>query len=168
MAVQESSYLLILSEIDAQPDLKADLGTNDLAAVAHRFSGSSLEEAIEQLGAQPWQPTGDGLSVVHRLSPPGARALNLSSQTGYEQLCRAALLALFWNDVPTAEHKVNVAKQQNDDWAFAHHVYGLLRGLQGNVGGARFELELALARETFDGARARMQRAFDVLLRPTE
>lgn len=53
---------------------------------------------------------------------------------------------------------INLAKHINDGKAFVHHAYGLLQGGQGNRNGARFELGLALARESFAGARQRIRR----------
>ena len=58
---------------------------------------------------------------------------------------------------------MNIAKNNHDDRAFSHHVYGLLRGLQGNVEEAKFELGLARARETHESAIKRIDLALKVL-----
>jgi hypothetical protein len=85
-----------------------------------------------------------------------------SAADNYNALCRSALLHLFWNEVEKAERKVNIAKNNRDEWAFAHHVYGLIRGFQEDAAGARFELHLARERESVPGARARIERALSV------
>lgn len=78
---------------------------------------------------------------------------------GYELRCRNALLFAFFNRLPEAEGVVSVARKSDDSKAFAHHVLGLMKGLGGDKEGARFELWLALQRETFPGARERIEKA---------
>jgi hypothetical protein len=105
--------------------------------------------------------------VIRSLLPPPAslfrpvaEVLSMFGGSNYDALCRSALLHLFWGQLKAAEKKVNMAKNNHDDRAFAHHVYGLLRGLHEDRDGARFELGLALAREGFEGARLRIGRAW--------
>jgi len=48
--------------------------------------------------------------------------------SNYDTLCKNALVFLARNNISMAEKEVNIAKLNHDDRAFAHHVYGLLRG----------------------------------------
>jgi hypothetical protein len=109
---------------------------------------------------------GPGFGIIRSLLPPpasllrdGAEWLSMLLGSNYDALCRSAVLHLFWGQLGRAEWKINVAKNNHDHRAFAHHVYGLLRWLQEDREGARFELGLARAREGFESARHRIDRA---------
>ncbi len=170
--IRDAFYALVLEEIRCQPDLQDELGANDLIAVAARAFAGGLEAALKAIAEANGVPPGlveVGFRVVRTLAPPpnsflrdAAELLACGFGSNYDALCRSALLHLFWGQLHEAEKKVNVAKLNHDDRAFAHHVYGLLRGLQGDGDGAIFELGLAHARESLPGARQRIELALKV------
>lgn len=172
--MRESFYVLVLAEIEAQPNLKKELGQNDIGVVALQFTGFALDKALEIVASS--HPAvalaGAGFAALKALAPPPREFLRdvgelhahlKSPADNYQALCRSALLHLFWGDLERAEKKINLAKAKNDAWAFAHHVYGLLRGLQEESEGARFELHLAMEREAIPEARERIGRALTVV-----
>jgi hypothetical protein len=175
MSLRDSFYALVLDEIRCQPNLSPELSGNELGGVALKAFGHGLQWVCEQIeqshtGLPRAVITGPGFEIVRSLLPPPAslfrpvaELLSMAFGSNYDALCRSALLHLFWGQLVVAEQKVNVAKNNHDGRAFAHHVYGLLRGLQEDRAGARFELEIALAREGFDGARQRISRALQVV-----
>jgi len=172
MSVEEKFYLLVLDEIRSQPDLGTTLPV-DLGDFALKFAGCPLDEALERLGERQPCAGGEGFKALPALGPlpptldldPGAlrERLSLNLEQDYQLLCREALLNLLWQNRRNAEERINLAKYLRDEWAFAHFVYGLLRGVAGNLGRAHFELYLAINRETFVCARARVERALDLV-----
>jgi hypothetical protein len=168
-------YALLLDEIACQPNLRKELGANELGNVALRAFGWALERiGAEVEKAYSWlgesYVVGPGLGIVKQLLPRPASLLRdvadilaMIFGSNYDALCRSALLHLFWGEIGKAERKINLAKYKHNERAFAHHVYGLLRGLQGDREGARFELGLALQREEYEGARQRIARALRAL-----
>jgi hypothetical protein len=172
MSVEEKFYLLVLDEVRAQPDLVTSLPL-DLESYARKFAGCSLDEAIERLDERQPCGGGDGFEALSLLGElPTSLGLDLSAlrerltmdlEQDYHLLCREALLNLLWQNRHNAEQRINLAKYLRDEWAFAHFVYGLLRGVAGNLGRAHFELYLAINRETFACARARVERALDLV-----
>jgi hypothetical protein len=175
MSLRDAFYALVLDEIRCQPGLAGELGGNELAGVALAAFGHGLQWVCEQIeqahtGLPRTVITGPGFDVVRSLLPPPAsllrpvaEVLSIAFGSNYDALCRSALLHLFWGQLDAAERKVNLAKHDQDGRAFAHHVYGLLRGLQQDREGARFELGLALAREGFEGPRQRVRRAMQLV-----
>ena len=172
MSVEEKFYLLVMDEVRSQPGLAESLPF-DLEGYAQGFAGCSLDEALERL--DDWKP-GDGargFGITSTLTPPPPELtdeldtlrgrLTLDLQEDYQLLCRQALLNLLWWQPRGAEERINLAKYLRDEWAFAHFVYGLLRGVSGNLGRAHFELYLALNREPLVCARARVERALDLV-----
>ena len=171
MGLRDAFYALVLDEVRCQPDLASELGGNELGGVALAAFGHGLESICERIershtGLPRGVITGPGFGVIRSLLPPPAslfrpvaEVLSMVFGSNYDALCRSALLHLFWGQLDAAERKVNVAKNNHDGRAFAHHIYGLLRGLQEDREGARFELSLARAREGFESARSRINRA---------
>jgi len=166
--LQDISYALLLDEISAQPNLSDELGANEMGNVAVKaFGPVVLKIGLSTLLTGPWVALGGvGVKVISHLLPPPqslfrdvGEIMAMVSGSNYDALCRSALLHLFWGELKKAERKINMAKHHHDERAFAHHVYGLLRGLEGNASGARFELQLALERERLDGPRQRIERA---------
>ncbi|MBW2736273.1 MAG: hypothetical protein JRH20_28125, partial [Deltaproteobacteria bacterium] len=83
--------------------------------------------------------------------------------SNYAAHCRSAIVYLAWKNFTTAEAAINRAKFKHDNWALAHYVYGLLRGMQGDAGRAHFELYLAFHREPYPEGQARIKRALDLV-----
>jgi hypothetical protein len=169
LKLEEKFYILIIEEVRAQPGL-GELVPLDLDTYGESFAGMPLQAAITAIDAGQPISSSEALSfaALDQLGPPrghlvldGYRVETDPERRdeAYRLLCQHALLDLLWNDVPAAEEKVNLAKYFRDDWAFAHFLYGLLRGLTGAVGHAHFELYLATHRETLPGARQRIERA---------
>ena len=168
MKVEEKFYLLAMDEVRQQPGLAEELPF-DLERHAERFAGCPLDIAIERLGERRPCANGLGFAVIDELKPVPARLTHDAAQLGaglgedlhksYNQLCRGALLHLLWRDFARAQEHINLAKYLKDAWAFAHFLYGLLRGIDGEVGKAHFELYLAVNREGLICARHRIDRA---------
>lgn len=175
MRLQDGFYALVLDEIRNQPGLDKELDSNILTDIALTAFGSTLEKVcsnIEMTGTGIPIPmiTGPGFWIIRKLTPPStirrrawADILSIWLGSNYEALCRSALLHIFWGQLDEAERKINVAKNNHDDRAFAHHVYGLLRGLREDREGSQFELGLALSREGFESARQRIHHALHLL-----
>lgn len=173
MTVEEKFYLLLLDEVRAQPRLADELRSTDrsvdLERLAERFAGRPLDAALAKLSERDPCQGGQRFVAVQALGAEPTKltmtleelrwGLSGDERTDYDGLCRGALLNLLWRDFQRAEEKVNLAKYLRDDWAFAHFVYGLQRGIDGEVGKAHFELYLAINRETFPSARQRIDRA---------
>jgi hypothetical protein len=169
MTVEEKFYILVMDEIRAQPGLTRELGF-DLEGYAQTFCGCPLDQALTRLDQRGPCAGGLGFTAVDKLGPQPAGAARgvgaIRHQQGdlsYDGLCRGALLNLLWRDRARAEEKINLAKYLRDDWAFAHYLYGLLRGVDGDVGKAHFELYLAINRETFACAKQRIDRALSLV-----
>ena len=175
MSLRDAFYACVLDEIRCQPNLQNELGGNELGGVVLAAFGRGLERVCQQIEqAHTGLPlaviTGPGLAWFGRLSRR-RRAFSVrlrrcfpSSSAPTTMPCAGALLHLFWGQLEAAEGKVNAAKNNHDDRAFAHHVYGLLRGLQEDRESALFELALASAREGFPGARHRISRALQLVV----
>jgi hypothetical protein len=172
MTVEEKFYLVLMDEIRSQPDLVDDLPF-ELESHAELFAGCPLDVAINRLQKRRPCAGGLGFGAVAKLPPQPAELVRgleeLRSQIGEDQLtsytalCRAALLNLLWRDFQQAEQRINLAKYLRDEWAFAHFIYGLLRGIDGDVGKAHFELYLAVNREGLICARNRIDRALGLV-----
>lgn len=172
MTVEEKFYLLVLDEVRIQPNLAAQLPF-DLEQHAERFAGCTLDVALERLFERQPCASGLGFAAVKQMKPapaslatPPERArasLGNDLQQDYESLCHGALLNLLWLDYTRAEEKINLAKYLKDEWAFAHFLYGLLRGVVGDVGKAHFELYLSINREALTCARQRIDRALSLV-----
>lgn len=172
MPLFEAFYILVLDEIRAQPNLETELRWLETTL---GISENVIDVLIEILDRGDWQLkiASTGLKGLKQLNLPVAsftrhfgdcHSWKFKDKTAnYESLCRSALLNLAWEKFDIAEGKVNDAKFIYDDWAFAHHVYGLLRGLQENRDGARFELVLALQREPSNIVKHRIERAIRLL-----
>ena len=177
MRLQDGFYALVLDEIRNQPGLEKELGANNIADIALKAFGYTLQvfcNKIEMTGTGIPIPipiiTGSGFWIIRKLAPPStiwlrslADILSIWSGSNYDALCRSALLHIFWGQLDEAERKINIAKNNHDDGAYAHHVYGLLRGLQEDREGSQFELGLALSREGFESARQRIHLALHLL-----
>jgi len=172
--LSEAFLLLVLDEINSQPNLRSEFAQNEMQGVAIKLFGMGLDQAVQTLEKQC---TGLPVSVLRmtntkvsdviiprpkKLTRDVAEVLSMVMGSNYDALCRSAILHIYWNELTDAERKINMAKNNDDSKAFAHHVYGLLRGVQGNRDGARFELGIALERESFEGARHRIKRAITV------
>ena len=174
-ALKNAFFALLLEEINCQPGLRDELGANNFGAACGVVFGKALVKVISLIGeSQTGIPsffyTCAGSSVNYMLIPPTtslfrdvADLLSIKSGSNYEALCRSALLHLYWKQYANAEKKLNIAKNNHDSRAFAHHVYGILRGLEGNIDGARFELNLARTRESHDSAIKRIDLALKIL-----
>ena len=172
MTVEEKFYLLAMDEVRAQPDLVDELPF-ELESHAKRFAGCSLDAALGRLKERKPCAGGHGFAAVAELPeppPPLLRGLdtlhvgiNEDPPSSYAGLCRGALLNLLWLDYQRAEERINLAKYLHDEWAFAHYLYGLLRGIDGDVGKAHFELYLAVNREGLICARNRIDRALGLV-----
>lgn len=172
MPIFDAFYILVLDEIKSQPNLQEELR---LLETALGISEKIIDVLIEIIDSRDWQLklAAAGFKGLKQLNFPVASfARNFGDwhswkfkdkRANYESLCRSALLNLAWQKFDIAEVKINEAKFIYDDWAFAHHVYGLLRGLQENTNGARFELGLALQRESSDIVKQRLERAIRLL-----
>jgi hypothetical protein len=172
MPLFEAFYILVLDEIRAQPNLETELRWLETTL---DISEKVIDVLIEILDQGDWQLklAATGFKGLKRFNLPIAsfarhlgdwHSWKIKDKTAnYESLCRSALLNLAWKKIDIAEGKVNDAKLIYDDWAFAHHVYGLLRGLQENRDSARFELGLALQREPSDLVKHRIERAIRLL-----
>ena len=174
MKIEDQFHLLIVDEVRAQPAMLKQL----TKAAPTRNSASALAKLSPLLG-----PAGHPEFLVQSagLAPKIAAALGLkpiglqqilerwqrdseqSVAAHYEALCRGALTALLWRDLPAAEAMIQRAKFEQDEWAMAHYVYGLLFGLSGKAGKAHFELYLALHREPYPEARVRTERALSLV-----
>jgi len=177
LTLRDVFYALLLDELWSQPGLVNGLSGYRLDDVARLAFGHPLEWVTQQLqrldgdahDVSPPMVTGDGPGVTALLFPtPGAlseeelRAASAGVAGEYLLLCRTALIHLFRGELRAAEDNINKAKYRHDDRAFAHHVYGLLRGLQGDATRARKELGLAFKHETLDGVRIRIRRGLRV------
>lgn len=174
MNVEEKFYLLVIDEFRSQPQLAEEIHTVDLVDYGTRFAGVHLDEALDLI-ARGERSTVDGLgfSILHELGPepeePPLEGLEVSRVPGrgqaelYGQLCRHALVHLLWKNFAAALDKINQAKYMRDEWAFAHYALGLLRGLDGDLGRAHFELYLAVNREPLFGAKQRIERALGLV-----
>ena len=172
MSVEEKFYLLVMDEVRAQPGLAEGLPF-DLETHAQQFAGCSLNDALKYLSHRKPCDGGLGFDVTATLgSPPQELSDGLSAIQGrltmdleqdYRLLCRQGLLNLIWRRRQGAEERINLAKYLKDEWAFAHFIYGLLRGLSGDLGRAHFELYLAINRETLVCARSRVERALELV-----
>lgn len=172
MTVEEKFYLLTLDEVRQQPGLAEELPF-DLEQHAERFTGRRLDVAIDQLDRPRPCASGLGFGALAKLPPQppplveeldALRArMDEDPRQSYDRLCRTALLNLLWRDFARAEARINLAKFLRDRWAFAHFLYGLLRGIDGEAGKAHFELYLAVNREGLLCARQRIDRALDLV-----
>ncbi len=173
MSLESRFYLLIVDEVRAQPGMLADLETlppaRKLLAVLGRLS-----PLLGPTGAPDLVVNAAGLGPKLQ-SDLGPKPVDLTEtltrwegtfrdlDKNYVALCRTALVHLLWRDCVAAEEAINMAKYKMDNWALAHYVYGLLRGLQGDAGKAHFELYLAVHREPYPEARQRIERALDLV-----
>src|SRR5262249_17511216 len=129
-------------------ELGKALATLDAGGADLRFSGEQFRRCPERFwfsglyrwGAEDW-------------------AWLWSSRDYYAALCCSGLLFLLELDFPGCKDRLDRARQYQTDWAFAHHLYGLLHGLRGDSAGACEELALALRHETYREARRRIERA---------
>lgn len=172
MPIFEAFYILVLDEIRAQPHLENELKWLESTL---GISEKVIDVLIEILDSGDWQLklAAAGFKGLKQFNLPVASFARhfgdwhawkfKDKRANYESLCRSALLNLAWKRIDIAEVKINEAKFIYDDWAFAHHVYGLLRGLQENTDGARFELGLALQRECSENVKHRLERAIRLL-----
>ena len=166
-------YALVQHEIYCQPGLRNEKIAGELLEMAGTVFTVTLSVVVKHLlltGSVPNEYIVPGaIDIMSKNWDVPRTYRNISdflstlSGSNYDSLCRSALLHLAWNDIKKAEDNVNIAKLNHDDRAFAHHVYGLLRGLQGDEAGARFELYLALQRETYEDAKRRIECALRVL-----
>jgi len=177
MRVEEKFYLLVIDEFRAQPQLAEEVYAADLADLIDygtRFAGIPIDEALERIARrEPFGETaGLGFKILHELGPePEEPDVDLSrfhtepsrQPEIYSQLCRLALINLLWKNFAAAQEKINQAKFMRDEWAFAHYALGLLRGLDGDLGRAHFELYLAVNREPLLGAKQRIERALSLV-----
>lgn len=170
ITVQEAFYLLVLDEIRNQPELEKELGKN-ITDTAQLFCGSGLNVVLRELdkGQLPAME-GTGFNEIQDsyklILFKGAREFFYEpistlqgKEVNYTTLCRTALLFLYYYQLGKAEEKINLAKYNKDDWAYAYHVCGLLRGLQKDFDGAYFELGFAQKQEKFDEPKNRIARA---------
>lgn len=172
MTVEEKFYLLAMDEVRAQPDLVDELPF-ELESHAKLFAGRPLDAALDRLDERKPCAGGLGFAAVAKLPerPPALlrdldalrEGIREDSLGSYANLCRGALLNLLWLDYQRAEERINLAKYLHDEWAFAHYLYGLLRGIDGEVGKAHFELYLAVNREGLICARNRIDRALSLV-----
>src|SRR5262249_20849089 len=129
-------------------ELGKALATLDASGAGLRLSGEQFRRCPERFrfsglyrwGAEEW-------------------AWLRSSSAYYAALCCSGLLFLLALDCQGCKDRLDRARQYQTDWAFAHHLYGLLHGLRGDAAGAREELALALRHETYREARRRIERA---------
>jgi len=174
MHVEEKFYLLVIDEFRAQPGLSEEINVLDLQDYGARFAGMQLDQALDQIARrEPLGVTkGAGFKILHELGPePQEQPIKVDDigidsalmPAVYEQLCRQALINLLWKNFSAALEKINLAKYVRDEWAFAHYALGLLRGLDGELGRAHFELYLAMNREPLLGARQRIERALGLV-----
>jgi len=161
--MREHFYQLVLQEIRCQPGLQREIE-------AIRLSAESGSVAQRLLRLVPGGLVGDlfreALDAVWKQGRAEARRTRTQvdldaekSGDAYASMCRSALVYLFFGDAEAAEYAVNLAKQQHDEWGFAHHVYGLVRCMQGQWPEARFELHLAREREPEELVRQRIGQA---------
>lgn len=173
MSLEEKFYLLIVDELRAQPGLIEELeGLGPGRRVAQVFG--RMSPLLGPVGTPEIVVNAAGL-VPRLVAALGEAPVDLTSElkrwtdeatdahATYMTLARGALVQLLWRNFGAAEDAINLAKYQQDDWAFAHYVYGLSRGLEGDAGRAHFELYLALHREPFPEARERIDRALDLV-----
>jgi hypothetical protein len=171
MLLAEKFYILVLDEIRNQPNLSNEWQSMKTAI---NIADTSLDILVETLKQGNWQQKlfATGLQTIRDSNPPLAcfardlgdwHSWKFKDKTAnYESLCRSALLNLSLQQLDKAETKINEAKFIDDDWAYAHHLYGLLRGIQENREGACFELNLALHRESSDVVKQRIERAINL------
>jgi hypothetical protein len=173
MSLEDQFYLLIVDEVRAQPGMLAELETLHPTRKILQVFGTlgpllgptgAPELAVNAAGIAPKVINALGQEPVD-LKPELERwqASRDELEQNYMTLGRSALVYMLWRNTFEAEEAINRAKYQRDNWAFAHYVYGLLRGLQGDAGKAHFELYLAVYREPFPEARARVERALDLV-----
>lgn len=172
MTAEKKFYLLVIDEVREQPGLVDELPF-ELEHHARLFAGQPLDAALARLHERRLCESGQGFATIDRLPPPPPLLVQSLEQlkaglgddllAGYMALCRGALLNLLWRDFVRAEERINLAKYLRDEWAFAHFIFGLLRGIDGELGKAHFELYLAVNREGLSGARARIERALDLV-----
>jgi hypothetical protein len=172
MRLEDSFYLFVVDEIRAQPNMLAELSklgpTKKVVSVLGKMA-----PVLGPVG-QPELVINTALApkVQHALGDPPvnlAETLTEWRQSAtadaqrYATACRSALCLMIWRLCQQAEEAINIAKYQHDNWALAHYVYGLLRGLTGDAGKAHFELYLASHREPYPEAKARIERALDLV-----
>jgi hypothetical protein len=167
-------YALVHYEIESQPHILDKKGQEIAEEFADNVFRAPLSLVVDRvkrgLGLPQAFVNSDATSTLER-GPLDSRKFDLHWTSfrsrfvgsNYDVLCSNALVFLARNNIAMAEKEVNIAKLNHDDRAFAHHVYGLLRGLQGDEAGARFELYLALQRETYEDAKRRIECALRVL-----
>lgn len=173
MSLEEKFYLLAIDEIRAQPGMLDQLREIMPARKIIKVLGG-LAPVLGPVGHSDLLVNTPGL--VRRIAEGlGPQPVDLEQELGgwegrfgqdeenYSAHCRSALIYLAWKNCAAAENAINHAKFKRDNWALAHYVYGLLRGLQGDAGRAHFELYLALHREPFPEARERIGRALDLV-----
>ncbi len=172
MLLAEKFYILVLDEIRNQPNLSNEWQSMKKAI---NIADTSLDILVETLksGNLHHKLFAAGIQAIRDSNPPLAcfardlgdwHSWKFKDKTAnYESLCRSALLNLSCQQLDKAETKINEAKFIYDDWAYAHHLYGLLRGFQENREGACFELNLALERESSNVVKQRIERAISLL-----
>ena len=174
MNVEEKFYLLVIDEFRAQPQLKDETHAVDLADYGSRFAGINIDDALDCIARrEPLSDTsGLGFKILHELGPepqePDVDLLRFRTDPSlqpetYSKLCSLALVNLLWKNFSAAQEKINLAKFVRDEWASAHYALGLLRGLDGDLGRAHFELYLAVNREPLLGAKQRIERALSLV-----
>lgn len=173
MSFEDKFYLLVVDEVRAQPGMLAELETINPTRRFFQVFGT-IGPLLEPTGAPDMAVNAAGVvpKVIAALGPePVDLEAELSNwqrsfedlPRNYMALCRSALVYMLWRKTYQAEEAINRAKYRMDNWAFAHYVYGLLHGLKGDAGKAHFELYLAVHREPYPEARARIDRALDLV-----
>ena len=172
MSIIDAFSILVIDEIRVQPNLRNELNCLE-AVLAIGEEGLDILLAILDGGDWPHKLAARGVKLLGNITPSPSilvrdfgdwHASTFKDKTAkYESLCRSSLLNLYWKEFDKAEKKVNEARILNDRWAYAHHLYELLRGLQENQDNACFELGLALQREPSIIVKRRIERAIRLL-----
>ena len=169
-------YLLVLDEARAEPSLESYFSRERFSEAAQAFCGLGLDQALAALDAGGADLCFSGPEF--RRCPERFKfswfyrkaAENLAWVKGqdvyYSACCCSGLLALLVLDFPSCKERLDRAQQAHDDWAFAHHLSGLLHALNGRLVGARAELLFALQRETSSRACQRIERALRLVGEP--
>jgi len=170
ISLQEAFYLLVLHEIRNQPELENELGKS-IADTAQIFCGHGLNAVLREFDrGQLIMMEGTGFKGIQDKAKPilikplreffyEPISMMWGKSANYITLCRTALIFLYYCRLGEAEKKISLATSNKDDWAYAHHVYGLLKGLQKDFAGARFEFEIAQNQEKINEPKNRIERA---------
>lgn len=164
---------MLYREFLAQSKLYEDLGLDRLEkALALAFDCSEQEaisnamrgDSLEHISIERLRFLFRINDMRFRAKTPAALSRELKERKAdYQEAIRCALSYAVNQLAAHAYAALRIAAYQHDNWAYHHYLMGLLRAIEGNEEGAKREFFLALEKEPYEDARARIRQAIDLI-----